>query len=199
MPFSPLQENSSIEDIKRLFDKTQRNISRIQQLGGEFYYPVLNEWRYVAEDAILALYSSKKRQETLHRLKEKIWKAYCDSCLILADCCLEWLIFRISRIKKAAKLKRSLQDVLEIATMEGRRLQRIRLDLEAEVTPSEEQMSELIGVIAGLRPVFDAIREKEDTVSWILRRRQVVMNISIFVTLVEVVAVTAFLFFRFWR
>lgn len=199
MPFSFRQENDDINDIKRLFDKAQRNIRRIQQFGGEFYYPVLNEWRYVVKDAILALYSSEKRQETLPRLKEKIWKAYCDSCIILADCCLEELIIKTSRIRKAAKLKRSLQDVLEIATKEGRRLQRVRVDLEDEETPSEGQINELVGVIARLKPVFDAIRAKEDTINWILRRRQVVMNISIFVTLVEVVAVTAFLFFRFWR
>lgn len=192
--------SSSMTEIKRLLDKTQSNIRRIQQYGGEFYFPVLNEWRYATEYAVMALEAPEKQKELIPKLKTKIRNAYYDSCRILADCCLEDLIFKSTRIAKALKSKKSLKFVYERAVAEGKRLQQLRIELEDNASPTEEQISGLMQAIDKLKPVFKEIRKVDDAVYWILRRRQMVWRLSIFLTLAEI-AIIAFvwLFKLVWR
>ncbi len=193
-------KNYSVTEIKRLFDKTQKNIRRIQQYGDEFYFPVLNEWRYATECAVMALETPEKQREFIPRLKKKMRNAYYDSCRILADCCLSYLIYKMTRIEKASRAKRNLKDVLVCATTAGKKLQQLRIELEDVATPSEEQINQLMEAIDRLKPVFKEIEKVEDSVYWILRRRKIVWRISILLTLVEIVAVASFWLFRaLWR
>ena len=191
--------NSEISQIKRLFDKTQNNIRRIQQYGGEFYYPVLNEWRFVTEYAIFALESPDQRMTILPLLKGRLLKAYYDSCLILADCCLEELIYKISRIRRAARTQKGLRNVFENAVSEFRNLQSIRLGIEESGEPDEAQINNLISAVARLKPVFDSIKANEDLVRWILRKRRVIIKIAFLAGIIELLIGIGFVFARLWR
>lgn len=191
--------DSDVAQIKRLFDKTQNNIRRIQEYGGEFYYPVLNEWRFVTEYAVLALGSPTQRSEILPLLKERLQKAYYDSCLILADCCLQELIYKIGRIRRAAKINGELRSVLERAIAGFKRLQEIRLNIEESGGPNEKQIADLVSATARLKPVFDLLKAKEDVVHWILRRRRVIIRLALLAGMVEALVVLGILLTMLWR
>lgn len=194
-----MNSESDVVQIKRLFDKTQNNIRRIQEYGGEFYYPVLNEWRFVTEYAVLALGSPSQRSETLPLLKGRLLKAYYDSCLILADCCLQELIYKIRRIRRAAKSQKELRGVLEKSIEGFKRLQDIRLTIEESGEPDEKQIADLVSAMAKLKPIFDLIKTKEDLVRWVLRRRIMIIRCALLAGIVELLVGLGVLFALLWR
>ena len=189
---------SDVVQIKRLFDKTQNNIRRIQEYGGEFYYPVLNEWRFVTEYAVLALGSPTQRSEVLPLLKGRLLRAYYDSCLILADCCLQELMYKIRRIRRAAKSQRELRSVLEKSIEAFKWLQDIRLNIEESGEPNDKQIADLVSAMARLKPVFDLIKAKEDFVRLVLRRRIMIIRFAVLAGIAEFVGLGV-LFAMLWR
>lgn len=190
---------SDVVQIKRLFDKTQNNIRRIQEYGGEFYYPVLNEWRFVTEYAVLALGSPTQRSEALPLLKGRLLRAYYDSCLILSDCCLQELMYKIRRIRRAAKSQRELRSVLEKSIEAFKQLQDIRLNIEESGEPNDKQIADLVSAMARLKPVFDLIKTKEDFVRWVLRRRIMIIRFAVLAGIAELLVGLGVLFAMLWR
>ena len=76
-----------IEELDGLLTKTEANLKLIQEVGGDFVYPMLNEWRYATRHIVNLLVKPNEAdfQKTIGHLK----RAYFDSCDILLNCLLQ--------------------------------------------------------------------------------------------------------------
>lgn len=188
-----VNKKDEMEEIKCLFEKTQSNIRRIQDYGGEFYYPVLNEWRYVTEYAIRALVSPSERELAISELRERLLKAYNDSCLILADCCLAVLLPKVKALKKIAVFRVELRDRVVEAVERLRLVRKMRMELFDLGLADRKEAVELVEAIAALRPVFELVIETEDLIRIELRRR-LIFRVTFFLCgVLELIAVIVFL------
>lgn len=188
-----VNKKDEMEEIKCLFEKTQSNIRRIQDYGGEFYYPVLNEWRYVTEYAIHALVSPSERELAISELRERLLKAYNDSCLILADCCLAVLLPKVKALKKIAVFRVELRDRVVEAVERLRLVRKMRMELFDLGLADRKEAVELVEAIAALRPVFELVIETEDLIRIELRRR-LIFRVTFFLCgVLELIAVIVFL------
>lgn len=77
--------------IRRLLERTERNIKDIQVAGDAFACPVLNEWHFAAIHAfrLLTLTLQKDQKSELDKALRSLENAYSDSCIILLSIYLE--------------------------------------------------------------------------------------------------------------
>lgn len=191
--------DSELDDIRRLFEKTQNNIRRIQHYGGEFYYPVLNEWRYVTEYAIRALVSPSERKLAITELRERLSRAYNDSCLVLADCCLSVLLPKIRVLKRVAVYRAEFRDRVLEALDRLRSVRKARMEFADMALDDKKEDFRLVETLAALKPVFDLVAETEDFVRIEQKRRLIFRLTFLLGGLLEVLAVIVFLVWKAWR
>ena len=192
-------QDSELDDIRRLFEKTQSNIRRIQHYGGEFYYPVLNEWRYVTEYAIRALVSPSERKLAITELRERLSRAHNDSCLVLADCCLSVLLPKIRVLKRVAVYRAELRDRVLEALDRLRSVRKARMEFAGMALDDKNEGFRLVETLAALKPVFDLVAETEDFVRTEQKRRLIFRLTFLLGGVLEVLAVIVFLLWKVWR
>ena len=77
---------TSIECVRALVDKTEANLKVIEQMGGDFVFPVLNEWRYATRHLVSVLPGGELGEDDARKAINHMKRAYFDSCDILIDC-----------------------------------------------------------------------------------------------------------------
>lgn len=81
----------SADKVRDLLDRTEDNIKLIEVINSDFAAPTLNEWRYLARHASMALCaeSAESREQNVAEVYDHLKRAYFDSCDVAVDCYLE--------------------------------------------------------------------------------------------------------------
>jgi hypothetical protein len=154
-----------------LIDKTETNLKLIEQISGDFFAPVLNEWRYAIRHIVSTFiqrdFSGLEADKALGHLK----LAYFDSCDILLDCQLNLLrTFHQKCLGYSESVKKIIPEYPSLLET-VRNAQKMHLSVQSKHDKEREvAFDSLAPIIDSLSDILNKLDFHADEIAVMIRR-----------------------------
>lgn len=162
---------TSTDCVRSLIDRTEANLKVIEQMGGDFVFPVLNEWRYATRHLVSILPDGELGEEDASKAINHMKRAYFDSCDILIDCQLYAISQVCERCRGYAEVVCKV--IPEYSSWRESLRKAARLHREAQAIHGDERIAaceSLVPCIEELDGILDKLTFHADEIVAAVRR-----------------------------